>query len=100
MIYITQLIYIKEGEEAVFELFESYAIPIISNYNGKLLLRIRPEEQTIIENNMDVPYEIHFVAFDTEEDFQRFLKDEERKKFLHLKEKSIQTTLLLKGEKI
>ena len=44
MIYITQLIYIKQGQEEVFDEFESIAIPIISKYNGKLLFRIRPTE--------------------------------------------------------
>lgn len=30
MLYITQLIYIKEGQEAIFHRFEDIAIPIIS----------------------------------------------------------------------
>ena len=42
MIYITQLIYIKEGQENIFHQFEDVAISIISKYNGQLLLRIRP----------------------------------------------------------
>lgn len=36
MIFITQLIYLLEGQESVFEEFETIAIPIISKYNGKL----------------------------------------------------------------
>lgn len=39
MLYITQLIYIREGQESVFHQFEDVAIPIISKYNGRLLLR-------------------------------------------------------------
>ena len=35
MIYITQLIYIKEGQEKMFHEFEDVAIPIIAKYNGK-----------------------------------------------------------------
>jgi hypothetical protein len=34
MIYITQLIYIIPGQEAVFEQFEQVAIPLIAKYNG------------------------------------------------------------------
>jgi len=41
MIYITQLIYIKDGQESVFHQFEDVAIPLISKYNGRLMLRIR-----------------------------------------------------------
>jgi hypothetical protein len=48
MIYITQLIYIQEGKENIFNQFEDIAIPIILKYNGKLLLRVRPGENTIM----------------------------------------------------
>ena len=41
-LYFTQLIYIKEGQEATFHQFEDVAIPLISKYNGQLLLRVRP----------------------------------------------------------
>ena len=100
MIYITQLIYIKQGQEAVFDEFENIAIPIISKYNGRLLFRIRPTPETIIAGNGDGPYEVHLTEFDSESDFQNFLKDEQRKSFLHLKEQSIEISLLIKGEKL
>ncbi len=100
MIHITQLIYIKEGQEKIFHQFEDIAIPIISKYNGKLLLRIRPDEKSFIEYAVDKPYEIHLVEFDDEKDFEAFMKDEERKKFLHLKEQSIKASVLIKGNKL
>ncbi len=100
MIHLTQLIYIKAGQEQVFHEFEAVAIPIILKYNGRLTLRIRPNEQSVIENNIEVPYEIHLVTFDTLEDFENFKKDEERKNFLHLKEASIQSTILIQGTQI
>jgi len=99
-IYITQLIYIKKGEEKAFHQFEDLAIPIIMNYNGKLLLRLRPGENEVVERSIDLPYEIHLVEFNTEADFQDFMKDEERKKFLHLKEKSINSVVLIRGTKV
>ena len=100
MIYITQLIYIKDGEENVFNKFEAIAIPSILRYIGRLTLRIRPDEKSVIENNIKVPYEIHLVEFDSQEDFDRFKMDEERKKFLHLKEQSIESTILIQGVKL
>jgi uncharacterized protein (DUF1330 family) len=100
MIYITQFIYLKEGQENVFDQFENIAIPIISKYNGQLLLRIRPGETSFIERNMDAPYEIHFVEFATEDDFRNFMQDEERKQFIHLKDQSIKAVTLIKGTKI
>lgn len=100
MIYLTQLIYVFEGKEEVFHQFENIAIPTISKYNGKLTLRIRPTDNCFIENNIDKPYEIHLVEFHTQEDFDNFKKDEERKKFLHLKEDSIRTSILIQGTKL
>lgn len=100
MIFITQLIYIKEGQEAVFHQFEEIAIPAILKYKGQLLLRVRPDEKSIIEKNMEQPYEIHLVEFATEDDFKNFMLDEERKQFLHLKEQSIKSAILIKGKKL
>lgn len=100
MIYITQLIYILEGQEIIFDQFEDIAIPLISKYNGRLLLRVRPPANSYIEHTIDKPYEIHFVEFDTEQDFENFKQDEERKKFLHLKEQSIKASILVQGTKL
>jgi uncharacterized protein (DUF1330 family) len=100
MIFLTQLIYIKEGQEKVFHQFEDIAIPAISKYKGQLLLRVRPDKSAFIEKHIDEPYEIHLVEFYTEEDFINFQQDEERKKFLHLKDQSVSSVLLLKGTKL
>ena len=100
MIFITQLIYVLDGQEEIFHQFEDIAIPTILKYNGQLLLRVRPDDKNYIENNIEKPYEIHLVEFASEEDFENFKKDEERKKFLHLKEQSIKSTLLIKGTKL
>ena len=99
-LYITQLIYIKPGEESVFNEFEDHAIPLINNYNGKLLLRVRPEETAFIERTIESPHEIHLIEFTSETDFQNFMNDPERKKFLFLKEKAVASVLLIKGVKI
>ncbi len=100
MIYITQLIYIIEGQESIFDEFESVAIPIILKYNGKLLMRVRPAASNFIETHMDQPYEIHLIEFETQQDFDNFMKDEERKNILHLKEQSIKTSRLIKGTEV
>ena len=100
MIFLTQLIYVKEGEESMFHQFEDVAIPAIRKYNGRLLLRIRPLDNSFIEHHIENPYEIHLVEFETEQDFQNFSNDEERKQFLHLKEQSVKSVLLIKGIKL
>ena len=100
MIYITQLIYIKEGQETVFHQFEDVAIPAIFKYNGRLLLRIRPGDNSFIEHNIDKPYEIHLVEFDSEQDFENFKQDKDRIKYLHLKEQSVKASILYLGKKL
>ncbi|MES2478085.1 MAG: DUF1330 domain-containing protein [Bacteroidota bacterium] len=97
MILITQLIYILEGQEEVFDEFENIAIPAISRYNGKLLFRLRPTDESFIEHHIDKPYEIHLVEFESQQDFDNFKQDEERKRFLHLKEQSIKSSILIQG---
>jgi hypothetical protein len=100
MVFITQLIYILEGQEAVFNQFEALVIPRITKYNGQLLFRLRPGPDAYIESHVEKPYEIHLVAFETESDFINYMRDEERKAFLHLKEQSIKSALLIKGERL
>lgn len=100
MIYLTQLIYIQEGQESIFHQFEDIAIPIIANYNGLLLFRVRPDNESFIENSIEKAYEIHLISFQTESDFKNFMHDEERKKFLHLKEQSIKLSILIQGQKL
>jgi hypothetical protein len=98
MIYITQLIYILDGQQAIFNQFEDVAIPIISKYNGKLLLRLRTPAESVIEAGIEIPYEVHLISFESVTDFEAFKLDEERRKYLHLKEQAIRSVLLIKGE--
>ena len=100
MIYITQLIYIREGQEKTFDEFEQIAMPIISNYHGKLLIRLRPADDSFLVSSLEKPYEIHLVSFENQHDFDNFMKDESRKKFLYLKEQSIRTSIMILGSKL
>lgn len=97
MIYLTQLVYIKPGKEDVFHQFEDVAIPLISKHGGKLVLRLRPNAESVISSAVEVPYEVHIVQFENEEDLGRFMRDDERQRFLHLKNDSIRSSLLIKG---
>jgi len=90
----------KEGQNDVFDQFKNIAIPLIGKYHGQLMLRLRPDPGNFIEANMETPYEIHLISFDSDENFQDFMRDEERKKFLYLKEQSIRTSILIKGERL
>jgi uncharacterized protein (DUF1330 family) len=97
MFYLTQIVYVQPGKEDVFHQFEDVAIPLISKHGGKLLLRLRPTPDSVIAHHDEVPYEVHIVVFETEQDFDRFAQDDERRQFLHLKNESIRASLLIRG---
>ena len=97
MIYLTQLVYVHPGKEDVFHQFEDVAIPLIGKHGGELVLRIRPTPESVVASGVEVPYEIHVVRFESEDHFARFVQDEERQRFLHLKNASIRASLLVKG---
>ncbi|WP_199769297.1 hypothetical protein [Flavivirga eckloniae] len=97
---MTQLIFVKEGKEAIFHEFEDHAIPLMEKYNGRIIYRIRPDETSFVSGEKELPYEIHFISFDSENDLTNFMNDDRRLKFIHLKNESIQSTLLVKGEKV
>ena len=97
MITITQLIFIKPGQEKVFNEFEKIVLPLMEKYGGKLLFRQRPNQYTVIETNIGLPYEIHIVQFNDEEGLNDFMNDETRQKVLHLKEISIENAVMYKA---
>ncbi len=100
MIYLTQLIYLNQGQESPFDRFEEVAMPAIKKYHGQLLLRVRPGEDAFIAGSIDRPYEIHLVSFEKEQDFQNFQQDPDRQTYLHLKEQSVKNTFLVKGTRL
>ncbi|HEY0432612.1 MAG TPA: DUF1330 domain-containing protein [Chitinophagaceae bacterium] len=100
MVYIIQLIYLKEGQEEVFEQFEAVAIPSIKKYEGRMLLRVRPPTDAYITRDIEEPYEIHIAEFPSASQFDAYLEDEERKRFLHLKEKSIRAAFFIRGTRL
>lgn len=99
-IYFTQIVFIEEGKEDLFNEFEAIAIPKIAVYNGELMYRIKPERQNFINNINELPYEVHFGFFNSKADFEQFKMDEERKSFLHLFKESVKKVVLIEGAEI
>jgi hypothetical protein len=98
--YFTQIIFIQEGKEDVFNEFEAIAIPKIAAYNGELTYRIRPDRKNFINNIDELPYEVHYGYFNSKADFERFKMDEERKSYLHLFKESVKKVVLIEGAEI
>lgn len=98
MIYITQLIYVHPGQEATFQEFEAYVLPLLGKHNGQMKVRLRPTSDTFIDGELDQPYEVHLIAFNSEGDFDAFMHDEERARFLHLKNSAVRKVLFIRGQ--
>ena len=100
MIYLTQLIFVKKGKEEIFHEFENFAIPLMEKYKGRIIHRLRPQKENYISSSAEQPYEIHFISFDSEDDLQSFLQDDTRQNFMHLKNESVQSSILIKGKEM
>ncbi len=97
MIVLTQLVYVRAGREAAFHEFEDVALPLVAKHGGSVMLRLRPGAESVIAAEVEVPYEVHVVSFPDEESLARFSADDERQRFLHLKQESVRSSLLVKG---
>ena len=97
MLYYTQIIFLKEGQEDVFNEFEEHVLPLLSRHNGELLYRVRPERAAVIATGWGYPYEIHLVSFLTKADFEAYRDDKERIKYMPLKNQSVERMLLIEG---
>jgi len=97
MVFFTQLVYVNPGQERVFDEFEAIALPLVDEHGGELLLRLRLSGADVIAGSIELPYEIHLVRFPGEEAFSRFVADERRQRFLHLKNASVRSSLLIRG---
>lgn len=98
MIYYTQLIFIKEGAAGTFHAFEDAVLPLISQHNGELLYRVRPDKAAFVAASGELPYEIHLVTFPTCQDFEGYGSDPRRISFLHLKNSSVEKMVLIEGK--
>lgn len=101
MIYLTVLLFIKTGKESVFEEYENTVLPILKEYNGIIIHRLRPNYENYIGNSTEEqPYEIHLISFPSNNDFKAYLQDSKRLSFNSLKDDSLKYSYIYKGEKL
>lgn len=94
------MIYVRDGQEETFNEFEGHVIPLMKKHNGDMILRIRPDEASIIEKSVQQPYEIHIMSFGSDEDLQAYLNDPDRQQYMNMKDQSIESSILIKGAKV
>jgi uncharacterized protein (DUF1330 family) len=97
MLFYTQLVFIKEDKELLFQSFEDNVLPLLSRHNGKLLYRVRPDKENVIETAIEYPYEVHLISFETKDDFVAYANDKERQQYLAMKNESVAKVMLIEG---
>jgi uncharacterized protein (DUF1330 family) len=97
MVYITLFIFVKPGEEKVFQAYEDKVLPILEKYSGKLLYRIRPDRDSVIHATDEQPYKIHLVSFASKEDFENYRQDKKRNTYLPLFGQSVKKVILVES---
>jgi hypothetical protein len=95
MLYYTQILFVKPGQETVFQTFEDHVLPLLQRYQGELLYRVRPPQSAVIFTTLGRPYELHLVTFPTKADFEAYRDDPQRQHYLALKDQSIDRVLLI-----
>ena len=98
MLYFTQIIFVRVGQEDQFNLFESHVLPLLKKYNGTLIYRVRPADSSVIETTIGNPYELHLITFPAKVDFEGYRDDKERLHYLPLKEGAIEKAMLIEGK--
>src|SRR5688500_1671095 len=96
---LTQLLWIHPGQEAAFLAFEDLVLPLLARHGGELLLRVRPDAASVVAGSLEPPYEIHLVRFPDEAGLRAYLQDEARTRALPLKEASVRSLLLFRGQR-
>jgi hypothetical protein len=100
MIYYTQLIFVKSGQESIFHAFEDQVLPLLSDHEGELLYRIRPAKESFIANSEELPYEVHLVSFKNKAGFESYARDPRRLACLDQKNASVERIVLIEGTRL
>jgi uncharacterized protein (DUF1330 family) len=70
---------------------------LIAKHGGQLLLRLRPTPGSVIAADIEVPYELHVVRFNSHDDLKTFSEDPDRQRILHLKTEAVRSSILVTG---
>ncbi|WP_080240449.1 DUF1330 domain-containing protein [Spirosoma rigui] len=97
MLYFTQLVFVKNGQEAVFHAFEEQVLPLLARHNGTLLYRVRPPSVSVLASAIGHPYEVHLVSFPARANFEAYRDDPERTRHMALKDESVERIMLIEG---
>jgi len=90
---ISLFVYLKQGMRQNFDAYEAQVLPLLKEYQGRLVQKIIPKEMV----GESQPDEIHLVAFPSKSHFERYVNAPERKAYSPLLEKSTKRVGILEG---
>lgn len=97
-IYLTLLVYVRQGEEELFQQYEDQVLPLLPKFQGELLYRLRPPASSFIYPSSDHPYEIHLLSFNSSLDFENYRQDKERLSYSPLFQRAVEKVILWQGQ--
>jgi uncharacterized protein (DUF1330 family) len=93
-LYLTVLLYLKDGKRQQFYNYERSVKPLIENYDGRFEKVIKP---TQVIGNFPMPDEIHILSFPSEGSFQSYREDPNLPEIAHLRDESVEETIIISG---
>jgi uncharacterized protein (DUF1330 family) len=93
-LYLTVLLYLKDGKQDQFYEYERKVKPIIESYGGQFEKVIKP---TQILGDMPMPDEIHLLSFPSEESFQSYRADPNLPEIAQLRAGAVEKTIIISG---
>jgi hypothetical protein len=94
MVYLTQLVpQTGQGDDLRWIRRPRYSP--YAKHRGQLLLRLTPG--SVIAADIEVPYELHVVRFNSHDDIKAFSEDPDRQQVLHLKTEAVRSSIVVTG---
>ena len=93
-IYMTVLIYLKEGQESLFHDYERQAAKVMMRHNGRFEQIIKPN---IVNGDLPLPDEIHVLSFATPDGFSSYRQDPASQALAPMRLASVEKAIFLQG---
>ena len=95
-VYLTLLVYLREGKESAFLEYERRVLPLLKQYGGRLEFRLKTSKNNqIVEEEPD---EIHLVSFPSHADYEKYRQDPARGDLGALFTESVARAQLFEGQ--
>jgi uncharacterized protein (DUF1330 family) len=93
-LYLTVLLYLKQGKYDQFYEYEQRVKPIIESYGGQFEKVIKP---TGVIGDLPLPDEIHLLSFPSETHFQSYRADPKLPEIAQMRAEAVEKTVIISG---